>query len=266
MVTPTREKELQDLSGAHGRLNEKDSEKYSVDMSILKAIRDRKNDLLFNSGQIYDAIEKIFEKSHNFIVPSHDNPILSEFRKKAIDSAGNAEGVKLAEALNSFVYFHITSKDRREFFHARDERLESFIEKKEGVCKEKAAILQLIFQEKQMNSIFTAGTSTYVKKGLLGDKMDSGGHAWVTVTIGDKKYIADPTNTPSLLTDEILKTYQVTYTTENIFFFRSSLNMMVLNPSRLEEGDIMVTHLRVEPHASSQIPKTKQMLKKHLRI
>jgi len=159
-------------------------------------------DLDSSTGKLYSQdriLPSSIQEGHILVIPRFGNPRIQQLYQEAKGTVKDARDAReLAERLNSFIHqkVHYEEPDVEEKVLHIDRALEYG-----GVCKEKAALLQMMLQMFGIESRFRRGKfQPYNERGKAinydrktGRKV-SGRHAWIEVKAGKEKLIADPTN------------------------------------------------------------------------
>jgi len=140
-----------------------------------KAVKPKPSDILPSRSNYGYAI----------IMPEFSELEFVILKKEADRSAGDTKGLVRAYKLYEFVYKNIEYDEN--WNKKPIVPLTEAIEKRKGVCKEKALILYMLLASND----FDVG---YVKGDLISDNGERDGHAWVRLRLYNMDYLLDPTN------------------------------------------------------------------------
>lgn len=180
-----------------------DKEPYTIKES-------KATDLNSMEGLLYsnDRIMPSSPSGHILIIPDeHNSKMLDVYRRAKEWTKNSSSTLDFIERLNEFVYEILSYKEDFVESH-KIVRLDDAL-KYGGVCKEKAALLQVLLQKFGKKSSFKRGQ--FVKLNGYSHR-----HAWVEIEYGGKKWIADPTNGIFSSEDQISKSRFRFKPTENI--------------------------------------------------
>jgi hypothetical protein len=219
-----------------------------VDMMVMDDLRQMNRDVVVDkSGLLYPVLLRAYGSRNRLVIPAYDNPLISDFIEKARKYAGDTSGKERVEAFTRYVQTSLRTGPQKTTLFEQDVPLENAI-LSAGVCRQKAALLQLILQSENIRSEFMAGTHEFITKGFLGGRLPnrkvSGAHAWIKVD-EKKEYLSDPIygkvgiySKISIQTNEKYKNDLIT------LFFRRETGEIIMNPSVLRPGDALFHSLR----------------------
>jgi len=138
---------------------------------------------------------------YTIIVPSFKNPRIEQLYQEAkLRVAGRQNQIELVQILTDFIYKRIPYNDKIQDRMLHLDRALDY----GGVCKEKAALLQMLLQRFGIESRFRRGYFEYLNK-PGGRPWRTSKHAWVEVHIGNQNFVADPTKDLLATPEEIYK-------------------------------------------------------------
>jgi len=131
-----------------------------------------------------DILPSRSSDGYSVIIPEFFDSEFVIFKMEADRFAGDTKGLVRAYKLSEFVYKNM--KYDENWNKKPIVNLSEAIEKRKGVCKEKALTLYMLLASND----FDVG---YVKGYLISDNGERGGHAWVRLRLYNMNYLIDPT-------------------------------------------------------------------------
>ena len=130
-----------------------------------------------------DVLRSRSKKGYALIIPGFDDHSFLEILDSAITQTKGLDSKEKVLELTKFVRKEIEYENV--FKGKRLTMLSESIKLRKGVCKEKAAILQMLLRQ--------SGFDSFYMKGFVKTPSRTGAHAWVEVNLHNNVYIADPT-------------------------------------------------------------------------
>jgi hypothetical protein len=134
-----------------------------------------------------DIIKSASVNGYDLVIPAYNNPQVLQFHAEASAFAGNTRGKQRVEKFLDYVYGAIAIDDNWNDV-GKKVPLQRALYKRKGVCKEKAAALDMLLAMEGIKSEYKRG-NIKAEEG----RHKGGRHAWLKVEENNQKLLADPT-------------------------------------------------------------------------